>query len=107
VVGSSFAQFVELHAAAFAFRNPFFGELAALNFLQNFLHLLFGAWCNNAWSACDVAVLGSVADAVTHSSNAFFVHEVNNELHFVQALEVRHLWLVASFNESFETSLNQ
>ena len=36
-----------------------------------------------------------------------FVHEVNDQLQFVQALEVGHFRRVASFNQGFKTGFNQ
>jgi len=36
-----------------------------------------------------------------------FVHEVNDQLQFVQAFEVGHFRRVASFNQGFETGFNQ
>ena len=107
MVGSGLAKSIEVVASTFALGNPFLGKFARLNFLEDLLHHLLGRRGHNAWSTGHVAVLSGVTDAVTHTSDALFVHEVNNELHFVQALEVRHLGLVTSFDERFESGLHQ
>ena len=101
------AQSVELLAAAVALGDPFLGELARLDLLQDLLHRLLGGRRDDTRSTRDVAVLGGVADAVTHTGDALFVHEVDDELHFVQALEVRHLGLVTSLDQSLEPGLNE
>ncbi len=49
-----------------------------------------------------VAVLGGIAHGVAHEPEAAAVHQVHDELELVQALEVRHLRLVARLDERLE-----
>ena len=44
---------------------------------------------DDARPAGDVAVLGGVGDRVAHAGDALLVHEVDDQLHLVEALEVR------------------
>ena len=83
--------------------DPLLGELARLDLFEHRLHRRFGLIVDDARSARVVAVLGGVADALAHALDAFFVHQVDDELELVQALEVRHLGRVAGFHQRFET----
>src|SRR5699024_11677136 len=51
--------------------------------------------------------LSGVRFRVVHVADAALEHEFNNQLELVQTLEVRHLWLVASFGQNLKTSLDQ
>ena len=101
------AQLVELLATALALGDPLFGELAGLDLLQDLLHLGLGLGGHDARAARDVAVLGGIADAVAHAGDAFLVHQVDDQLHLVQALEVRHLRLVPSLDQRLEAGAHQ
>ena len=58
--------------------------------------------------ACHVlAVLGVVRDRVVHVRDAAFVDQVDDQLQFVQALEVRHFRRVACFDQRLEAGLDQ
>jgi hypothetical protein len=54
-----------------------------------------------------VAILGRVRNAPPHLGNAAFIHQVDNQLELVQALEVGDLWLIASLRERLKTRCNQ
>ena len=54
-----------------------------------------------------VAPLGGLGDREAHARDAGFVHQVDDELQFVQALEVGHLRRVAGLDERFESGLHQ
>ena len=54
-----------------------------------------------------VAVLGGVGDRVAHPRQAALVHQVDDQLQLVQALEVRDLRLVAGLDERLEPGLDQ
>ena len=62
---------------------------------------------DDARSTGDVAVLGRVGDRVAHAGDAVLVHEVDDELHLVQALEVRRLGLVAGLDQRLEAGLDE
>ena len=53
----------------------------------------------DALAARHVAVLGRVADRVAHVGDAALVDQVDDQLHLVQALEVRHLGRVAGLDQ--------
>jgi len=52
-------------------------------------------------------VLGGVADGVAHVVEAALVHEVDDELELVQALEVGDLGLVAGVDERLESGFHE
>ncbi len=82
-------------------------EGAILDLGQDLLHLLAGLSGNEALAGAVVAVLSGVGDGVTHLGEAALVDEVNDELHLVASLEVGHLGLVASLDQSIETSVDE
>ena len=105
--GTGGTQGVEVRPARLGLLDPLAGELARLNLLQDLLHLLLGGRGDHARPAGDVAVLGGVRDAVAHPRDALFVHQVHDELHLVEALEVGHLGLVAGLDQGLEPGLDQ
>ena len=42
-----------------------------------------------------------------HAGDAGLVHQIDDELQFVEALEVGHLGGIASFHQRLESSLNE
>ena len=54
-----------------------------------------------------VAVLGGVADRVAHVVEAAAVHEIDDQLQLVQALEVGDLRLIAGLDQRLEAGLDQ
>ena len=54
-----------------------------------------------------VAVLSGIGNAVAHLGEATFYHQVYNQLHFMEALKVGQLWLVACFHQGFKARFNQ
>src|SRR5439155_22111868 len=54
---------------------------------------------DDAPAARHVAVLGGVADRVAHVGDAALVDEVDDQLHLVQALEIRHLGRVPGLDQ--------
>src|SRR3546814_18464722 len=65
-------------------------ETASLDVFQNALHFLLGLVRDDARASVDVAIFGRVADRVTHVGDAAFIHQIDDQLHFVQALEISH-----------------
>ena len=78
-----------------------------MNFSQYLFHSSFGFSGNDAFAGYIVAVFSSVGNGVTHFSHAAFIHQVNNEFHFVHAFKVSAFRSVASFNQGFIASSNQ
>ena len=82
--------------------DPLLGELAVLHFLQDLPHLLLHAIVHHARSACQVAVLGRLADELVHLGEAALVQQVDDELQLVQALVVGNLGLITRLDQRLE-----
>ena len=54
-----------------------------------------------------LAVFSVVRDRVVHVGDAAFIDQIDDQLQFVQAFEVRHFRCIAGFHQRFETSLDQ
>src|SRR5208337_1304015 len=54
-----------------------------------------------------VAMLCGVADGIAHVTESAAINQVNDKLHFVQALEVSHLRLITGIHKSFKARLDQ
>ena len=61
----------------------------------------------DALAARVVAVLGGVGDREAHAGEALLVHQVDDQLELVQALEVGHLGVVAGLDERLEAGLHE
>ena len=81
--------------AGLALGDPLVGELAVLDLVEDAPHLGAGLVGDDARAAGEVAVLGGVGDRVAHAGDPLLVHQVDDQLHLVEALEVRHLRRVA------------
>ena len=74
---------------------------------RDLLHGLAHIFVDNARAAGKVAVFGGLADELVHLGDAAFVDQVDDQLHFVQALEVGGFGLVARFNQRIESRHDQ
>src|SRR5690606_37913398 len=81
--------------AGLVFQDEVAGELAVLDVGQYALHFRLGFFGNDARAGDVVAVLGGVGDGVAHVGDAALIHQVDDELQLVQALEVGHFRRVA------------
>ncbi len=82
-------------------------EGTILDIAQDLLHGLLGL-CSDQLRAGDViAVLSRVGDGVSHACETGLVDQINDQLHLVDALEVCISRIIASLNQSLETSLHQ
>jgi hypothetical protein len=54
-----------------------------------------------------LAPLCGVGDRVVHVGDAAFIDQVDDQLHFVQALEIGHFRRVTGFHQRFETGADQ
>jgi hypothetical protein len=80
---------------------------AVLDFGQDLLHGLLAFVVDDARAADVVAPLGGVGDGVAHVSQAAAIDEIDNELQFMQDLEVGALGLIAGFGEGFIARLDE
>src|SRR5437867_3958681 len=96
-------ELAEVRQAAAVLGDPLVGELARLDVGEDRLHRLARLVADDPLPARHVAVLGGVADRVAHVGDAALVDEVDDQLHLVQALEVRHLGRVARRDQRLVT----
>src|SRR5712692_7830418 len=83
------------------------GVLAGLDARQHRAHALARVLIDDLRPRGVFAVLGVVRDRVVHGADAALVHQVNDQLQLVQALEVRHLGRIAGVDERIESRLHQ
>src|SRR5512143_351690 len=107
MVGVALAHREEPGAMGLVLQHPLPGELAGLDLGEDLLHLDLGAIVDDARAPGVVAVLGGVGDRIAHVGEAALVEEVDDQLHLVHALEVRHLGLVARVHQRLEGRLDQ
>ncbi len=74
---------------------------------KNLLHRRPSLVAHDLRSAGQVAVLRGVRNRIAHTVQAAFINQIDDQLHFVDALEVRNLRLIARFDQSFKTFLHQ
>src|SRR3954471_21120249 len=99
VVGLLLAHALEVLLAGAVLRDPLARELARLDLAQDLLHRRPRRLGDDALAAGHVAVLGRVGDREAHAADPLLVHEVDDQLELVQALEVRELGVVAGVDE--------
>ncbi len=75
--------------------------------LQDALHLGLGLVGDDARAGDVFAPLGGVGDRVVHVGDAAFIDQVDDQLHFVQALEIGHFRRVAGFDQRLEAGADQ
>lgn len=84
-------------AAGFVFEEPIFSESTGLDVVEDSFHGFLGILRDDARAGCVVAVFCRVADGFTHLSHAAFVHEVDDQLHFMEGFKVSDFRLITSF----------
>ena len=108
--GMLFAFFEEgvvaLHSGA-AFTDPFPGKLAVTNFFQDRLHRFFGSGIYDARASGNVTIFCSFRDGEAHARDSRLVNEVNDQLQFMENLEVGDFRLISCFQKNFEPGLDQ
>jgi len=82
-------------------------EAARLDVGQYALHFLLGFFGDDARAGLDVAIFGGVADRIAHVGDAAFIHQVDDQLQFVQTFEIGHFGCVTGFHQRFEAGLDQ
>src|SRR5690606_23548314 len=94
-------------AAGLVLGDPLRCELAALYLAEDLPHFLPGLLGYDPLAGHIVAVFGRIADGVPHVREPALVDEVNDQLHFMDALEICDLRLVTGLDECFEPCLHQ
>src|SRR3954464_8264762 len=83
------------------------GVFARLDAVQDLLHALARALVDHLGAGNVFAVFGVVRDRVVHRADAALVHQVDDELQLMQALEIRHLGRIAGLDQRVEARLHQ
>src|ERR671910_828566 len=102
VVRPGLAHPGEVGPALVVLVDPLAGEGSRLDLGQDAAHLGLGAVVDDPGPAAVVAVLGRVRDRVAHAGQAALVHQVDDQLELVQALEIGDLGLVAGLGQGLE-----
>src|SRR5262245_21649829 len=97
----------EARLAGLVLGDPLLREGARLDVGEELLHGGARLGADHLLAGDVVAPLGGVGDRVAHVAEAAAVHEVDDQLQLVQALEVRHLRLVAGAGERLEAGLDE
>ena len=100
--GPAPARRLEAGLAGVALVDPVAGEAAGLNIGQDAPHLGPGLLGDDPRAAGVVAVFGGVGDRVAHVGHAPLVHQVDDQLDLVEALEIGHFGRVAGFDQGVE-----
>src|SRR4051794_26568765 len=87
--------------------DPLARELPGLDLAEDVLHRLARRLGDDPLAARVVAVLGRVRDRVAHAADALLVHQVDDQLHLVEALEVREPGVVAGVHQSLVAGLHE
>src|SRR5829696_3158283 len=99
VVRALFAHALEVLLAGAVLGDPLACERSGLDLAEHVPHRLARRLGDDPPAAREVAVLGGVGDRVAHPGDALLVHEVDDQLELVQALEVRQPGVVARVDE--------
>src|SRR5215218_116728 len=107
VVGAGLAHPGEVGPALVVLVDPLAGERAGLDLGEDAGHLRPGRVADHPRAAGVVAVLRRVGHRVAHPGQAALVHQVDDQLQLVEALEVGDLRLVAGLDQGLEAGLDQ
>src|SRR3954447_9977580 len=101
------AALEEVRLAGVELLDQLAGERTVLDLAQDAAHLLAGLLVDQPRAAGVAAVLGGVRHRPVHLGDAALVHQVDDQLHLVQALEVGRLGLVTRLDQGVEARLDQ
>ena len=101
------SQLGEARRAGATLGDPFPRECPAADVGEQPAHLRPHRRTDHAIAACEVAVLGGVADRVAHEAETTAVDQIHDQLQLVQTLEVGHFRGVAGLGERVEARLHQ
>src|SRR5215831_13337893 len=87
--------------------HPVLDEAARLNVAEDALHLSLGFRRYYARTGDVFAVFGGVGDRVVHVGDAALVDEVDDQLYFMDALEIRHLGRIAGLDQRLVAGFHQ
>ena len=107
MLGITSANFIHLRFAGCAFRNEVLGKGSVLDVGEDPLHLRFGVGGDQTRTTDVVPVFRRIGDGVAHGGQTTLHHQVNDQLDFMQALEIGELRLIAGFHQGFEAGFDQ
>ena len=102
VRGLAFAGGLHFGVADAVVGDEVLDEAARLDVVEDALHLRLRLLGDDARAGFVVAIFGGVADRIAHIGDAALVHQVDDQLHLVQALEIGHFGRVARFGQRLE-----
>src|SRR5690606_9941753 len=88
-------------------QNEALGVFTGLDVLQALTHGSAGLVGDDARAGHVLTILRVVGDGVVHVGNAAFVDQIDDQLQFVQTLEVSHFRCITCFNQRVEASLDE
>jgi len=107
VISLGLTSRLELWQPRLIFGDPLLCELSILDVRKQGLHRLAGFVGDDLLARHVVAVLGRIADLISHVVQPAAIHQIDDQLEFMETLEVRNFRLIARFDEGFETGLHQ
>ncbi len=107
MLGVLLAQALEFLVAALHVGDELLDEGAVLDLGEDLLHPPLGVGVDHPRPGQVAAELRGVGHRVVHPRDAALVHQVDDELEFVQHLEVRQLGLVAGLHHHVEAGLDE
>ena len=105
--GGGLAARLQLGLTGTVVEHEVLDEAAGLDVFQHLLHLPLGLFGDDPRAGGDVAIFGGIADRIAHVGDAAFIHQIDDQLHFVEAFEIGHFRRVTRFDQRFEPSLDQ
>ncbi len=101
------AHGAQLGGAGLVLEQEFLGVLPGLDLLEDLAHFIARFLGDDARAAGEVAVFRIVRNRITHVGDAALVNQVDDQLEFMQAFEVRHFGRVPRFDQCLEAGLDQ
>src|SRR6266542_402790 len=97
----------QLGRAAAALGDPALGEAAVADLAEDRAHGLADVSVDDPRARHVIAVLSGIAHRVAHVAEPALVHEVDDQLHLVHALEICDLRLIPGLDERLEPGLDE
>src|SRR5579872_6089536 len=99
VLGGGATHGLKARLPGIVLEHPVAREAAGLDVGEDALHFGLDAIADHPRAARVIAVFGGVRDRVAHIGDAAFIDQVDDQLHLVQAFEIRHLGRVAGLDQ--------
>src|SRR5699024_7378175 len=73
-------------------------------------YFFHSSFCFIVYNSCPgnkVSPLSSIRNGIAHIFQSAFIHQVNNQLHFMYTFEISNCWLITCVNQRFNTCFHQ